>query len=64
MPELPEMLYVENLKPAKQSLLSASMQDTAAPEALTDEQRMLKQAGWESVEQRDEFLNIKFRGRV
>ena len=64
MPELPEMIYVENLKPTKNSELKMALLAAPAPETLTADQRMLKQAGWESVEQRDEFLEVKFRGRV
>lgn len=60
---LPEHLYVENLTAVKQAELAVAQRLFAQryPE-LGPHDRLLAAAGWDSEEQRNEFLTIKRRG--
>jgi hypothetical protein len=60
---LPEYLYVENLTAVKQAEMAVAQQLFARryPE-LGAHDRLLAAAGWDSEEQRNEFLTIKLRG--
>jgi len=64
MPQLPEMLYVENLKATKHSqLLQAQALLTEQYKALSAEEKLYVEAGWASKAQRDEYLKVKFWDR-
>ncbi|WP_425073366.1 LodA/GoxA family CTQ-dependent oxidase [Sagittula sp. S175] len=64
MPELPEVLYVENLTEVKESELEEAHKDfTQRYARLGFHDRLLQEAGWASEEQRQEFLTIKQRGQ-
>ena len=63
IPWLPELIYVENLTPVKRKELKEAhelFQENYAKMSVSD--RALREAGWFSEEQRNEFDTIKRRG--